>query len=69
MAIVLEHKLSINKSASALLTGVLTWALIALSSTNMEKTNEELLHHVSDIASILFFLMGAMTIVEIFATY
>ncbi|MBL0324752.1 MAG: sodium:proton antiporter NhaD [Cytophagaceae bacterium] len=69
VAIVLEHKLSINKSASALLTGVLTWALIALSSTNMEKTNEELLHHVSDIASILFFLMGAMTIVEIVATY
>ncbi|MFN8429515.1 MAG: sodium:proton antiporter NhaD [Spirosomataceae bacterium] len=69
VAIVLEHKLSVNKSASALLTGVLTWALIALSSTNMEKTNEELLHHVSDIASILFFLMGAMTIVEVVATY
>ncbi|MBK6976796.1 MAG: sodium:proton antiporter NhaD [Cytophagaceae bacterium] len=69
VAIVLEHKLSINKSASALLTGVLTWALIALGSTNMEKTNEELLKHVSDISSILFFLMGAMTIVEIIATY
>lgn len=68
-AIVLEHKLSINKSASALLTGVLTWSLIALSSTNMEKTNEELMHHLSSISSILFFLMGAMTIVEVVATY
>lgn len=69
VAIVMEHKLSVNKSASALLTGVLTWALIALGSTNMEKTNEELMVHVSDIASILFFLMGAMTIVEVVATY
>jgi Na+/H+ antiporter NhaD/arsenite permease-like protein len=68
-AIVLEHKLSINKTASALLTGVLTWSLIALGSTNMEKTNEELMFHLSSISSILFFLMGAMTIVEVVATY
>ena len=61
-AIVLEHKLSINKSASALLTGVLCWAVVALVSTNIEETLHHLNEHLSEIASILFFLMGAMTI-------
>ena len=68
-AIVLEHKLSINKSASALLTGVLCWAVVALVSTNIENTLHQLNEHLSEIASILFFLMGAMTIVELIATY
>ena len=68
-AIVLEHKLSINKSASALLTGVLCWTIVALVSTNIEETLHHLNEHLSEIASILFFLMGAMTIVELIATY
>ncbi|MCP9766315.1 sodium:proton antiporter [Lacihabitans sp. LS3-19] len=68
-AIVLEHKLSINKSSSALLTGVLTWTVVALISPNIEETLHHLNEHLSEIASILFFLMGAMTIVELIATY
>ena len=68
-AVVLEHKLSINKSASALLTGVLCWTIVALVSTNIEETLHHLNEHLSEIASILFFLMGAMTIVELIATY
>jgi Na+/H+ antiporter NhaD/arsenite permease-like protein len=68
-AIVLEHKLSINKSSSALLTGVLTWTVVALTSPNIEETLHHLNEHLSEIASILFFLMGAMTIVELIATY
>jgi Na+/H+ antiporter NhaD/arsenite permease-like protein len=68
-AIVLEHKLSINKSASALLTGVLCWTIVALVSTNIEETLQHLNEHLSEIAGILFFLMGAMTIVELIATY
>jgi Na+/H+ antiporter NhaD/arsenite permease-like protein len=68
-AIVMEHKLSINKSASALLTGVLCWTVVALVSTNTEETLHHLNEHLSEIASILFFLMGAMTIVELIATY
>jgi Na+/H+ antiporter NhaD/arsenite permease-like protein len=68
-AIVLEHKLSINKSASALLTGVLCWTIVALVSTNIEETLHHLNEHLSEIAGILFFLMGAMTIVELIATY
>jgi Na+/H+ antiporter NhaD/arsenite permease-like protein len=68
-AIVLEHKLSINKSASALLTGVLCWTIVALVSTNFEETLHHLNEHLSEISGILFFLMGAMTIVELIATY
>jgi Na+/H+ antiporter NhaD/arsenite permease-like protein len=68
-AIVLEHKISIDKSSSALLTGVLAWTIVAVISTNMHETTEHLNHHVSEIASILFFLMGAMTIVELIDTY
>jgi Na+/H+ antiporter NhaD/arsenite permease-like protein len=68
-AIVLEHNISINKSASALLTGVFCWTLVALVSPDMVHTNEKLNEHLSEIAQILFFLMGAMAIVELVATY
>jgi Na+/H+ antiporter NhaD/arsenite permease-like protein len=69
LAIVLEHSISIDKTASALLTGALCWTAVTFISTDAHHINEELLHHLSDIASILFFLMGAMTIVELIDTY
>lgn len=69
LGIVLEHNISIDKSSSALLTGALCWTVVAFISHNPEHLNEELLHHLSEIASILFFLMGAMTIVELIDTY
>lgn len=67
LAIALEHPIKINKTASALLTGVLCWTLHALSSH--ETVTGELSHHLSKIAEILFFLMGAMTIVELVDAY
>jgi Na+/H+ antiporter NhaD/arsenite permease-like protein len=67
--IVLEHKFSINKAASALLTGVLCWTVVALVSTNIKATSHQLNEQLSEIAGILFFLMAAMTIVELMATY
>ncbi len=69
LGIVLEHNISIDKSSSALLTGALCWTVVAFTSNDHELVNEELLHHLSDISSILFFLMGAMTIVELIDTY
>ena len=69
LGIVLEHNISIDKSSSALLTGALCWTVVALTTHDSELMNEELLHHLSEIASILFFLMGAMTIVELIDTY
>ena len=114
-AIALEHPIKVNKSASALLTGMLLWAIYAIFKDNIlslgfspslnefkematqlkeyitQKGNTEelknlweetialggtgdhgfmpfILHdlgeHLNDIAQILFFLLGAMTIVE-----
>jgi Na+/H+ antiporter NhaD/arsenite permease-like protein len=67
LAIALEHPIKINKTASALLTGVLCWTLFALGSG--EAAVEPLHEHLSEIASILFFLLGAMTIVELVDAY
>jgi Na+/H+ antiporter NhaD/arsenite permease-like protein len=65
IAIAFEHPLQLNKAASALITGVLCWTIYILQSEAAHTVSEELLHHVGDIASILFFLLGAMTIVEL----
>lgn len=65
LAIVLEHPLGINKTASALLTGILCWTILALSPVHEGELLPELSGHLSGIAEILFFLMGAMTIVEV----
>ncbi len=89
LLIALEHPLRIDKTAPALLTGVLTWGILALAvnymgyvvdfekifsnfglvynpadaqHTHLEKV---LGHFVTEIAYILFFLLGAMTIVEL----
>lgn len=64
-AIVLEHPLRINKAASALVTGVVCWTVLALMSDNKELVSEELTGHLGDVAGILFFLLGAMVIVEL----
>lgn len=90
LAIALEHTIKVNKTASALITGVLCWTLFSLDHANTvligsnhfvsfaEEFNDlsadeiyrtfinvELSHNLSQVASILFFLMGAMTIVEL----
>ena len=75
-AIALEHPIKIDKAASALITGILCWTIYVFSidgnGHDIIHTTEHglnngggLYHHMYDIANILFFLMGAMTIVEI----
>ena len=64
-AIAFEHTLRLNKAASALLTGVLCWTIYTLSGHEPGKVAGELTHHLGEISSILFFLLGAMTIVEL----
>ncbi len=90
--IAFEHSLKINKTAIALITGVLCWTLMILADPSpavtessafsefVEHTGDvtaadstpyqefvvnELGHHLTDIAEIIFFLLGAMTIVEL----
>ena len=65
LAIAFEHPLKINKAASALLTGVICWSVYALLGSDKELVSENLSHHLSEIAGILFFLLGAMVIVEL----
>ena len=65
MAIALEHTIKVDKAASALIIGGLGWALYAFSGIDAHHINEHLSHHLVDIAEILFFLLGAMTIVEL----
>ena len=65
LAITLEHTININKSATALMTAVLCWTLIISNASNKELIIEQLSHHLSSISEIVFFLLGAMTIVEI----
>ncbi|HEY5927213.1 MAG TPA: sodium:proton antiporter NhaD [Kofleriaceae bacterium] len=64
LAIVFEHALHINKAASALLAGGLCWTAYVLGN-DQHLVNEQLLHHLGDLSQILFFLLGAMTIVEL----
>ncbi len=65
LVITLEHKIKINKSATALITAVVCWTLIISNASNKEQIIEQLSHHLSSISEIVFFLLGAMTIVEI----
>ncbi|MCB0448062.1 MAG: sodium:proton antiporter NhaD [Gelidibacter sp.] len=75
LAIATEHQIKINKTAPALLIGVLCWVLLILGKSTIfpqipaleanEFISEELLRHVGEISEILFFLLGAMTIVEL----
>lgn len=65
LAIAFEHPIRINKAASALITGVVCWTLYILGQQDTHTAQEALAEHLGEIASILFFLLGAMTIVEL----
>src|SRR3989304_2871134 len=65
LAITLEHSININKAATALLTGVICWTLYIFSASDTHLISEQLTEHLGEISGIIFFLMGAMTIVEL----
>jgi Na+/H+ antiporter NhaD/arsenite permease-like protein len=65
LAIAFEHTIRLNKAASALVTGVLCWTVYTLFSPNKQFVSEQLTNHLGELSQILFFLMGAMTIVEL----
>jgi Na+/H+ antiporter NhaD/arsenite permease-like protein len=64
-AIALEHPLRINKSASALLGAGVLWTVYALGLGVPEQVMSQLNESLMTTAQIVFFLMGAMTIVEV----
>ncbi len=75
--IALEHPLKIDKAASALLTGVFCWLILVFGLDSMPAVSgaappdhqayihNALFEHLGSISEILFFLLGAMTIVEL----
>jgi Na+/H+ antiporter NhaD/arsenite permease-like protein len=65
IAIAMEHTIKVDKAASALVTGVLCWLIYFFQTPSLITTESELIHHLGEIAAILFFLLGAMTIVEV----
>lgn len=94
LAIVTEHSIHIDKTASAIMTGVLCWTIYILASGSLVDVSalpdwfavgqegkdslelarawvgeHQLLEFLGEISSILFFLLGAMTIVELVDAY
>lgn len=65
LLIAMEHITKINKAAIALLTGGLCWTVYILFTQDKELVNENLVHHIGNLSGILFFLLSAMTIVEL----
>ena len=64
-AIALEHPIKINKGASALLGAGLLWTVYAVFGGDHALVEPQLRDSVGSTAGIVFFLIGAMTIVEV----
>jgi NhaD family Na+/H+ antiporter len=65
-AVILEHYINVNKTAVALFTASILWSIyFVLSPYPVSQDLQTLGHHVADISQILFFLMGAMALVEL----
>ncbi|MGP1515661.1 MAG: sodium:proton antiporter NhaD [Bacteroidales bacterium] len=63
--IAMEHTFKINKSATALLLAVVMWTLfVVIGGFHAGENHGVLVEALGDTAEILFFLLGAMTIVE-----
>lgn len=63
--IALEHSIGINKSATALITGAVCWGIFMVAMPDKGAVTTMLSEHLGSVSEILFFLLGAMTIVEL----
>ena len=64
-AIALEHPLKVNKTATGLLAAGLLWTIYALGASDAAAVGHQLGESLMSTAQIVFFLMGAMAIVEV----
>jgi Na+/H+ antiporter NhaD/arsenite permease-like protein len=67
--ITLESNVKINKAATALFTGGFIWSTYILFNSGSEEIVQQLVEHIGSISQIIFFLIGAMTIVELIDSY
>ena len=66
LIVVLESPIRINKTISSILTGSLCWIVIAIfNKSGNHEISEKLTYYFGEIAGLLIFLLGAMTIVEL----
>ncbi|RLN35966.1 hypothetical protein C2845_PM03G28730 [Panicum miliaceum] len=63
--IIFEESLAFNKSGVGLLTAVCLWIVRSIGAPSIDVAIEELSHTTGEVSEIVFFLLGAMTIVEI----
>ncbi len=67
--ITLENNLKVNKTAIALLLSVVTWTLFTAGGyISDDELSKVFALHLGETSEILFFLLGAMTIVEVVDT-
>lgn len=70
LLITIEHSTLINKTAIALIIAVLCWVLQFMSGADTYENNlAHLYEHLSSISQIVFFLIGALAIVETINSY
>lgn len=65
LLIAFEHPIKVNKAAIAIITGVVSWTIYIHFIPDKHLVNEQLTHHLGELSAILFFLLAAMTIVEL----
>ena len=65
VAIIFEYYIKVNKTASALAVAVLCWGVYFVSAPDFDRVFAHLGSYLAEISQIVFFLMGAMTLVEI----
>lgn len=63
IAIAFEQKIKIDKAASALISGVLCWVVYFISTSSIPDSEKILIYQLGEISSILFFVLGALSIV------
>lgn len=64
--ITVEHKTKINKTSVALIMAILCWVLQFANQMVAHESNLSYLHeHLSSVSQVIFFLLGALTIVEV----
>jgi Na+/H+ antiporter NhaD/arsenite permease-like protein len=66
LAIIFEHQINVNKTASALLMATLTWLFLFLTKSDpLISYLPALNQHLGDVCQVIFFLLAAMMIIEL----
>ena len=63
--IIFERNVNVDKAACSLLTGIACWVFLISNSLDKQIINHQLTEGLGEISGILFFLLAAMTIVEL----